>query len=91
MDENKIRVMIVDDHAVVRSGLSAFLSVAPDMELVADAENGEQAVVRARILKPDVILMDLIMPVMDGVTAIQTIKKENPIIQIIASDQFSGR
>ncbi len=88
MEENKIRVMIVDDHAVVRSGLSAFLSVAPEMEMIADAENGEQAVVRARILKPDVILMDLIMPVMDGVTAIQTIKKENPVIQIIALTSF---
>ncbi|MCG2786920.1 MAG: response regulator transcription factor [Anaerolineae bacterium] len=86
--ENKIRIMLVDDHAVVRSGLGAFLSVNPDLQLVGEAENGEQAVVRAGILKPDVILMDLMMPVMDGVTATQAIKKQNPGIQIIALTSF---
>jgi NarL family two-component system response regulator LiaR len=85
---DKIRIMLVDDHAVVRSGLGAFLSVNPDLELVGEAENGEQAVVRAGLLKPDVILMDLMMPVMDGVTAIRTIKKGNPTIQIIALTSF---
>jgi NarL family two-component system response regulator LiaR len=86
--ENKIRIMLVDDHAVVRSGLGAFLSVNPDLELVGEAENGEQAVARANILKPDVILMDLMMPVMDGVAATQAIKKQNPGIQIIALTSF---
>jgi NarL family two-component system response regulator LiaR len=84
----KIRIMLVDDHAVVRSGLGAFLSVNPDLELVGEAENGEQAVVRAGILKPDVILMDLMMPVMDGVAATAAIKKQNPGIQIIALTSF---
>lgn len=88
MSDTKIRVMLVDDHSVVRSGLSAFLSVNPDLELVGEAENGEQAVVRANILKPDVILMDLMMPVMDGVAATQAIKKANPAIQIIALTSF---
>jgi NarL family two-component system response regulator LiaR len=88
MSEEKIRIMLVDDHAVVRSGLSAFLSVNPDLELVGEAENGEQAVVRAGMLKPDVILMDLMMPGMDGVTATQMIKKQNPQIQIIALTSF---
>jgi two-component system, NarL family, response regulator LiaR len=83
-----IRIMLVDDHAVVRSGLGAFLSVNPDLELVGEAENGEQAVVRAGLLKPDVILMDLMMPVMDGVTAIAAIKKQSPAIQIIALTSF---
>jgi NarL family two-component system response regulator LiaR len=83
-----IRIMLVDDHAVVRSGLSAFLSVNPDLEQLGEAENGEQAVVRAGLLKPDVILMDLMMPVMDGVTAIRAIKKEHPGIQIIALTSF---
>jgi len=78
----------VDDHAVVRSGLGAFLSVNPDLELVGEAENGEQAVVRANLLKPDVILMDLMMPVMDGVAATQAIKKQNPQIQIVALTSF---
>lgn len=86
--DNKIRIMLVDDHAVVRSGLSAFLSVNPDLELVGEAENGEQAVVRANALKPDVILMDLMMPVMDGVAATMAIKKQNPAIQIIALTSF---
>lgn len=86
--ENKIHIMLVDDHAVVRSGLGAFLSVNPELELVGEAENGEQAVVRAGILKPDVILMDLMMPVMDGVAATAAIRKQNPGIQIIALTSF---
>lgn len=86
--EDKIRIMLVDDHAVVRSGLGAFLSVNLDLELVGEAENGEQAVIRANILKPDVILMDLMMPVMDGVAATAAIKKQNPAIQIIALTSF---
>jgi two-component system, NarL family, response regulator LiaR len=88
MDENKIRIMIVDDHSVVRSGLSAFLDVVPDLELVGEAENGEQAITRAALLSPDVILMDLMMPVMDGVTAIRQIKSKLPSIQLIALTSF---
>jgi NarL family two-component system response regulator LiaR len=84
----KIRIMLVDDHAVVRSGLGAFLSVNPDLELVGEAENGEQAVVRAGLLQPDVILMDLMMPVMDGIAATAAIKKQHPRIQIIALTSF---
>jgi two-component system, NarL family, response regulator LiaR len=86
--DTKIRIMLVEDHAVVRSGLSTFLSVNPDMELVGEAENGEQAVVRANLLKPDVILMDLMMPIMDGVAATKAIKKQNPAIQIIVLTSF---
>lgn len=88
MSDQKIRIMLVDDHTVVRSGLSAFLSANPDMELVGEAENGEQAVVRAGLLTPDVILMDLMMPVMDGVAATRAIKKQNPQVQIIALTSF---
>jgi NarL family two-component system response regulator LiaR len=86
--DTKIRVMIVDDHTVVRSGLSAFLTVTTDLEMVGEAENGEQAAVRADLLKPDVILMDLMMPVVDGVSAIRLIKSKNPSIQIIALTSF---
>jgi len=86
--ENKIKIMLVDDHSVVRSGLSAFLSVNPDFELVGEAENGEQAVSRAANLQPEVILMDLMMPIMDGVAATAAIKKQNPGIQIIALTSF---
>jgi NarL family two-component system response regulator LiaR len=89
MSENaKIRVMIVDDHAVVRSGLGAFLSASAHLELIGEAENGEQAVVRARLLHPDVILMDLMMPGMDGVTATRKIKEQNPSVQVIALTSF---
>jgi NarL family two-component system response regulator LiaR len=83
-----IRVMLVDDHAVVRSGLSAFLMVSPDLELVGEAENGQQAVTRAGLLQPDVILMDLMMPVMDGVAATAAIKQQYPAIQIVALTSF---
>jgi NarL family two-component system response regulator LiaR len=86
--ENQIRIMLVDDHAVVRSGLGAFLSVNPDLELVSEAKNGEQAVVRAGLLHPDVILMDLIMPVMDGVAATAAIKNQHLGIQIVALTSF---
>ena len=85
---NNIRVMLVDDHAVVRSGLTAFLSAYPDLELVGEAENGQQAVQRAAALQPDVILMDLIMPVMDGVAATQVIKRQYPHIQIVVLTSF---
>ena len=85
---NTIRVMLVDDHAVVRSGLSAFLMVNPDLELVGEAEDGQQAVQRAGLLHPDVILMDLMMPVMDGITATRAIKRQYPAMQIIALTSF---
>lgn len=88
MTKQKIRVMLVDDHAVVRSGLGAFLSVIPDFELVGEAENGEQAVLRCEKFNPNVILMDLMMPVMDGVTATRLIREKNPNVQIIALTSF---
>jgi two-component system, NarL family, response regulator LiaR len=86
--ETKIRVMIVDDHAVVRSGLGAFLMAVPNLELVGEAENGAQAVVCAKALQPDIVLMDLMMPGMDGITATRLIKEQNPSIQIIALTSF---
>ena len=89
MDETpKIRVMIVDDHAVVRSGLSAFLSVMPELELVGEAENGEEALVRCGLLKPDVVLMDLKMPEMDGITATQLIHNKFPAVKVLALTSF---
>jgi NarL family two-component system response regulator LiaR len=89
MPESKpIRVMLVDDHAVVRSGLSAFLMVYPDLELVGEAESGEEAVARAALLQPDVILMDLVMPGMDGVAATRAIRQKYPHIQIVALTSY---
>lgn len=88
MATQRIRVMLVDDHAVVRSGLGAFLSAVPDLELVGEAENGEQAVAHCEKFKPDVILMDLVMPVMDGVAATRHIREKNPNMQVIALTSF---
>ena len=87
-DEPRIKVMVVDDHAVVRSGLSAFLSVVPDLELVGEAENGDEAVRRCGLLYPDVILMDLMMPGTDGVTATRLIRQTYPTVQVIALTSF---
>jgi len=88
MDNNPIRVMIVDDHAVVRSGLGAFFTVFPDLELIGEAENGDEALVRCALLMPDVILMDLIMPGTNGVTATQRIKEKYPSVKVIALTSF---
>ena len=87
-DEPRIKVMLVDDHAVVRSGLSAFLSVVPDLELVGEAENGDEAVRRCGLLHPDVILMDLMMPGTDGVTATRLIHEKYPAVHVIALTSF---
>src|SRR5512134_2287466 len=87
-DKNRIRVMLVDDHAVVRSGLGAFLSVMPDLRLVGEAENGDEAVVRCGLLKPDVVLMDLIMPGTDGITATRLILEKYPNLRVIALTIF---
>jgi NarL family two-component system response regulator LiaR len=88
MTETPIQVMIVDDHAVVRSGLAAFLSAFPDLEMIGEAENGAEAVVRCGLLKPDVILMDLIMPSIDGVSATRQIKENFPDVKVIALTSF---
>lgn len=79
-----IKVLIVDDHAVVRQGLGQFLGSDPELDVVGEATNGQEAIEKAKLLKPDVILMDLLMPVMDGLTAIQMIKIRFPDIEIIA-------
>jgi DNA-binding NarL/FixJ family response regulator len=78
------RVLIVDDHAVVRQGLRTFLDLEPSLEVIGEAANGAEAVRASRRLNPDVILMDLLMPEMDGITAIQLIRQEFPEIEIIA-------
>ncbi len=86
--ENKIRVMLVDDHAVVRSGLATFLMTCDDMELVGEAENAEQALVRCPPAKPDVVLMDLVMPRMDGASATRLLRERCPEIQVIVLTSF---
>lgn len=87
-DSAKIRVMIVDDHAVVRSGLSAFLLIQKDFELVAEASDGEEAIRLCERLQPDVILMDLLMPQMDGATATRIICEKYPDTHILVLTSF---
>lgn len=79
-----IRILIADDHDVVRQGLRMFLSEDPDLEIVAEARNGAEALDLARSLKPDVVLMDILMPVMDGIVAIGEVRRALPDTEVIA-------
>ena len=83
-----IHVLIVDDHAVVRQGLKMFLMLDKELEVVGEAADGQEALTQARLLRPDVVLMDLIMPVVDGITAIKNIRSELPAIEVIALTSF---
>jgi NarL family two-component system response regulator LiaR len=87
-ETSPIRVLLVDDHVVVRSGLSAFLLVFDDLELVGEAGGGEQAVVLCEKVRPDVVLMDLVMPGMDGAAATRVIRERWPHIQVVALTSF---
>ncbi len=90
MTEDRTRLLIADDHPVVRAGLRGMLSSQPDFEVVAEATNGEEAVTLTRRLRPHVVLMDLRMPVMDGVTAIGQIKKEHQDVQILVLTTYDS-
>ncbi len=79
-----IRVLITDDHKVVRRGLRGFLELDPELEVVGEASNGEEAVVMSRRLEPDVVLMDLLMPVMDGIEATRQIRRQLPEVEVVA-------
>jgi DNA-binding NarL/FixJ family response regulator len=87
-ETGKIRVLLVDDHAVVRTGLRVFFDLQPDIEVVGEAADGSEGVAMARRLEPDVILMDLLMPTMDGITAIGRIKAERPETEIVTMTSF---
>ncbi|MBW7885696.1 MAG: response regulator transcription factor [Caldilineaceae bacterium] len=86
---NKIRILIADDHAVVRRGLRTILSSEPEMELVDEAADGMEAVLKARSCHPDVILLDMVMPRLDGLGAIKQIKQENPTVRILVLTSFA--
>jgi NarL family two-component system response regulator LiaR len=84
-----IRVMLVDDHAVVREGLRTFLELQDGIEVVGEADDGRQGVDRAVELKPDVILMDLVMPVLDGVGAMRELRQRQPRSRVIVLTSFA--
>lgn len=86
-----IRILIADDHHVVRRGLAFFLKTQKEIEIIGEAGNGREAVELARTLKPDLILMDLVMPEMDGIQATKMIKTEIPEIKIMMLTSFSDQ
>lgn len=91
MDSDPIRVMLVDDHDMVRRGLSVFLKVKADLELVGEAGNGQEALRLCEKARPDVVLMDLVMPEMDGTTATRLIRERWPQVQVIALTSFQEK
>lgn len=84
-----IRVFVADDHPIVRRGIVDLLETEPGIEVVGQAENGQEAVLRIEGLDPDVVLMDLVMPVMDGIEAIRRIRKMNDEIRILVLTSFA--
>ena len=84
----KIRVLIVDDHTLVRDGIRALLALAADIEVVGEAANGKEALEKVRQLMPDVVLMDLAMPVMSGLDATRKIRREFPGTKVLALTQY---
>jgi len=86
----RIRVLVADDHPVVRAGLAAVISQQPELELVGEAADGSDAVTKVRERRPDVVLMDLRMPHMDGVAAIRAIKSEFPGVRVLALTTYEG-
>ena len=89
-DSVPIRVFIADDHTIVRKGIRAVLEIVPDIDLIGEAENGRDAVYRVSELEPDVILMDLVMPGMDGIEAIERIRERQPEARILVLTTFAG-
>ncbi len=88
MAADKIKILIVDDHSVVRSGLGAFLQVFDEFELVGEASNGREAVEACAVSQPDIVLMDLVMPQMDGAKATKIIREKFPDIRVIVLTSF---
>jgi NarL family two-component system response regulator LiaR len=82
--------MVVDDHAIIRKGIKAVLELVPDVDMVGEAENGLDAIRQDEVLHPDVILMDLMMPDMDGIEAIRKIKLKRPEARILVLTTFAG-
>jgi two-component system, NarL family, response regulator LiaR len=89
VSENPIRVLIADDHAIVRKGIRAVLALEPDIVIVGEASDGRQTVEQAEALRPDIVLMDLVMPVMDGLEAIRQIAAKSPNVRVLVLTSFA--
>jgi DNA-binding NarL/FixJ family response regulator len=87
----KIRVLVVDDHTIVRDGICSLLSLVGDMEIVGEAPDGKEALVKVRQLAPDVVLMDIAMPLINGLEATRRIRKEFPGTKVLALTQYDDR
>lgn len=87
----KIKVLIIDDHAIMREGIRAMLSVNDDMEVVGEASDGGEAVTKVTELKPDVVLMDIAMPSLDGIEATRRILKKNNNVKVIMLSQYDNK
>ena len=86
-----IKVLVVDDHTIVRDGICALLGLAGDIEVVGEASNGKEAIEMVRKLAPDVVLMDIAMPIMGGLEATHRIHKESPNVKVLALTQYDDR
>ena len=84
----RIRVLVVDDHTMVRRGLATFLKVFDDLDLAGEAASGQAAIELCAQIQPDVVLMDMVMPEMDGATATRLIRKQSPSVQVLALTSF---
>ncbi|QMV39930.1 response regulator [Cohnella cholangitidis] len=87
----KIKLLLADDHQIVLKGISFFLGLQPDFEIVGEAHNGQEAVELAGKLQPDIVLMDLNMPVMDGIEASRLISEQHPQVKVLVLTSFSDR
>ena len=87
----KMRVLVVDDHAILRDGIGALLALYDDIEIVGEAADGKEAIGKVRQLAPDVVLMDIAMPLMDGLEATRRIHKEHPLVKVLIVTQHDNK
>jgi DNA-binding NarL/FixJ family response regulator len=87
----KIRILVVDDHTIVRDGISALLNLAADMEVVGEAANGREALEKVKELEPDVVIMDIAMPLLGGLETTRRVRKEFPRTKVLALTQYSDK